>query len=505
VSVSEKESGIVDSHVKAIEATATAMNTFIFVRPTEFDSTILIKVGYATKSMDVHHKSSNWGPMAGFVPCDPAFSKKCEGKPNPAENEHPHEAAIPVQLSLKSSLLNSHEKIAIKTDFVLARSVTASRGGVRWVVKRAGGAAAAATGIAATRAKFENFQDPFPEHKFCTADPAEIGNKSTLFVLTESGGEWQVWWVEWRGDIGYPHPLRVFGYAQKSKVVPVTGDYDLWMVAPHFTHFNQHVAVRIAEDQHGSSAASEFTLELNRRMNVGCGRANNPVFNHGAEAQNYGFTQALDWNLAMFTPGGMSRMVRMNQMPGILGDLQQAGYLVVWNKRYGEADPRLMDKPDPRGRANLGDMRANLDVIYAELKRIKDGANHTEIKAQHQTFIAAGRPQMPGIMKHELETMAKRFQATRDLGQEQSRIYRFNRQLLEFLGSQVIRFRALSAGDFPGGFRTYEARVIRLHSELQQAMVAATVDKGQSSDRLLSDWVNAHQTQIEELNNYWRA
>jgi hypothetical protein len=502
MSVSEKDSGIVEAHVKAIEGTAAAMNTFIFIRPTEFDSTILIKAGYATKSMDVHHKSSNWGPMAGFVPCDPAFSKKCEGKPNPNEHEHAHGAAAPVQLSLKNSLLLKHTKIAFKTEFELARTPAAAKEGFRWIVKRkaTGGPA---TGVAAARAKFENFQDPFPEHQFCTAEPAEIGNKSTLFVLTETSGEWLVWWVEWKGDVGLPRPLRVFGYTQKSKVVPVTGDYDLWMVAPHFTHFDQAAAVRIAEDVHGASAASNFTLALNDRMNASCGRSDNPVFNHGAESQNYGFTQALDWNLAMFTPGGTSRMVRMNQMPAILGDLQRAGYLVVWNKRYGEADPRLMSKADSRGESTLAGIRETLERLYGELNRIRTGANHTEIKSQFESSVKSGTPRLPGIVKHEIEVMAQRFQATRELGGEQSRIYRFHRELLQFLEGQMGGRRALATMDFPGGVRTYEARLIRLHAELQKALVAATTDKGQSSDQQLREWLTSHRTEIETLKTYW--
>jgi hypothetical protein len=501
MSVSEIHSGIVEAHIKAIESTAATMNTFIFVRPTEFDSTILIKSGYATKSMDVHHKSSNWGPMAGFVPCDPAFSKKLEGKPNPAENEHAHGAAVPIQLTLKNSLLQKHTKIAFKTEFELGRPPQSAKQSVPWIVKRKGGTQL--TGVAATRAQFENFQEPFPVHRFCVADPAEIGNKSTLFVLTEGSGEWAVWWVDWQGDIGLPRPLRVFGYKQRSKVVPVTGDYDLWMVAPHFKHFNSAAAVRIAQDVHGASAASGFTLTLNDQMNTACGRAGNPVFNHGAEAQNYGFTQGLDANLAMFTPGGTSRMVRMNQMPAILGAMQRAGYLIVWNKRYGEADQFLSGKADPRGEGTLVGIRSELEKIYGELERIRTSANHQQIKSQFDNSVKANAPKMPGIMQQEIGVMAQRFANTRELGGEQSKIYRFHRELLQFLGSQIFRNSALTPADFPGGYRTYESKLLRLHSDLQQALVATTIDKGQSSDRLLQEWLTAHKSQIETLKSYW--
>lgn len=164
--------------------------------------------------------------------------------------------------------------------------------------------------------------------------------------MIKKGDEWLVYWVQWEGETGRLNPLRVFGYPQNGVLNPVTGDYDLWMVAPHFSHFDTHATVRLEKDVHGESAASGFTLSLINKMNINCGRADNPVFNHGAEAQNYGFTQALDWNLAMFTPAGGAYMVRMNEMPAVLGDLQRAGYLVVVNKRYGEIDPRLMNSAD---------------------------------------------------------------------------------------------------------------------------------------------------------------
>ena len=47
------------------------------------------------------------------------------------------------------------------------------------------------------------------------------------------------------------------------------------------------------------------------------GRADNHVFHHGAESQNYGFTQAIDDNVAMFTPCGTSEMVNVSILPEV--------------------------------------------------------------------------------------------------------------------------------------------------------------------------------------------
>ena len=500
--ITELESGVVDFHAAGIAKTASELNTFIFIRPTEYDSTILIRAGYATKSMDVHHKSSNWGPMAGFVPCDPAFSKKCDGQPNPEEHEHKHEAAHPVHLALKPELLATHQKIEFQDGYLLERADGARKLEVPFTAKRL----KAKSGLGDVRAKFEAFQSAgtVPDHKFCTARPADFGNKSTLFCLIKKANEWLVYWVQWEGETGRLYPLRVFGYPQNGTLNPVTGDYDLWMVAPHFSHFDEHAAVRLEKDVHGESAASGFTLSLITKLNISCNRADNPVFNHGAEAQNYGFTQALDWNLAMFTPGGGAHMVRMNELPSILGDLQKAGYLVVINKRYGEVDPRLMSAPDKRGIAALSEIRSGLDQLFKDLDEIKRSTNAFHIAKQVQTSGVSGQARMPGAMQNEVSLMAQRMQTQRSLGAEQSRIYRFHRQLLDFLGSQTIRFQTLSSGDFPPGFKIYEMEVMSLHRELQDAMVSATTGSGQSSDAELGEWLRVHQGQLDKLKTFWK-
>ena len=499
--ITEQESGIVDAHATAIASTAKAENTFIFVRPTEYDSTILIRAGYATKSMDVHHKSSNWGPMAGFVPCDPAFSKKCEGKPNPQEHEHKHAAAHPVQLSLKPELLAEHQKIEFQPGYLLAATGGGDKLAVPYIAKRIKPGSA----VSEAQAKFEAFQSggSLPEYKFCTAKPTDFGNKSTLFCLIQKAGQWLVYWVQWEGEVGRLNPLRVFGYPQNGTLNPVTGDYDLWMVAPHFSHFDTHAATRLEKDVHGESAASPFTLSLIEKMNASCGRSENPVFNHGAEAQNYGFTQALDWNLAMFTPGGTSYMVRMNEMAGILGDLQKAGYLVVVNKRYGEVDPRLMSSADKRGVPALSEIRAELDGLFKELDEIKKTANAGQVAQHVQATAAKGQAQMPGMMKNEIAVMAQRVQAQRTLGTEQSRIYRFHKSLLDFLGSQKTQLQVLSSADLPPGSKTYEMQTMTLHRDLQQLLVSATTGSGQS-DAKLGEWLKNHQPQLEQLRSYWK-
>ena len=297
MSVSDRDSGVVASHIGRLEDACQNLNVFLFIRPTEYDSTKLIEQGYATKSMSVHDKSSNWGPMAGFVPCDQFFSKKYIGAPNPSPAYHDHGAAKVVQLKLTDSLVNGHDR--------MVRVEGATR-----------------------EPNVRIYSTPRADNQ--TA-------RGMKFRLEKGDGGWAVFWLSGEQKV----PLYVWGYMVNGAPTPVTGDYDLWMVAPHMSWWKLHLQVVGVQDEHGSSCATLLNTWLLNKLNEACARQENPVFNHGAEAQNYGFTQAIDKRLAMFTPAGGSRMVDRSDMPGIIGDLQNAGYLVYWNKRYGESDPHL--------------------------------------------------------------------------------------------------------------------------------------------------------------------
>lgn len=301
MSVSNVASGITSKHIGDIERTCRQVNTFLFVRPSTKETMELIGQGYATKSMDIHDKSSDWGPASGFVPCDPAFSKALTGSPNPHPHYHEHGDAKPVHLKLTEMLATPGSNPKLEADPTKMSAATTR------FVKSAGGG---------------------------------VGAKLTTFKLEKEGGEWAVFWMN--GET--PVPFYVWGYSTSLGIKPVTGDYDLWMVAPHISRWSQHTQVMGISDSHGESGATLFITWLLEKLNSECGRSDNHVFHHGAESQNYGFTQAIDKNLAMFTPAGTSEMVSIADLPQILVDAQVAGYLVYWNKRYGESDPQLMGK-----------------------------------------------------------------------------------------------------------------------------------------------------------------
>lgn len=69
------ETGLLSSHWPAILGVSKKTDTIIAFRPVEWPATQLIEEGYPTKNFHIKGKSSNWGPMAGFIPVNQQLSK----------------------------------------------------------------------------------------------------------------------------------------------------------------------------------------------------------------------------------------------------------------------------------------------------------------------------------------------------------------------------------------------------------------------------------------------
>lgn len=299
-------SGVTPDHLQAIHAVAKAQNCFIFIRPSTPATMRLIQAGFATKSMDIHDKSSDWGLTAGFVPCDQSFSKKQKGNPNPTIHPHGHGEAVPVELAFSAqqwaALWPGHFEGASKCE----------AGAPCWGSLKPG--------------EWDHIHHDSRNKAVCQFRHRETG---------------KVYWRPRTPDNVPKHknspgnglvPLFVWGY----KGVAVTGDYDLWMVVPHISRLSQSSKViDSVVDKHGRSAAMPFTMDLIGHLNTACKRTAAPVFNHGAEAQNYSFTQELDRYLCMVTPGAMPPvMVPRLALNAVMHDMLGHGYVVVRNPKW---------------------------------------------------------------------------------------------------------------------------------------------------------------------------
>lgn len=497
--VSPLDAGVTALHVTAIEETVKEFNAFLFLRPTEDDSRVLIEAGFATKSMDIHDKSSNWGPMAGMVPCDPYFSKKKIGAPNPHPHYHQHGAAEPVHLKLDGKLENELCARGKMSRYLGNYRITSS------TITIAGGAV--------------------PGARFYKAD-------KMVFCVNDTG----VYWVQF-ADLhktgGTLIPVYVWAYRVGGVLKPVTGDYDMWMVVSHASAWWKHMESIGMEDEHGNSTASKFTKQLVDAMNAACKRQaplTNQVFNHGAEAQNYAFTQSLDARLAMFTPAGTSRMVSIWDMPKIIADLQNMGYLAIYNKRYHELDARLMGKSTIPAVAALeaAQKSREADVFkrhgasmiggigwkavtllrfreaLKELKALKAGAAPgasasptapTAPATSAASTMRAARPGAPLARAHwKLVRTAVRN------GLEPSRIARLGDELMAMLGELDKPLQFLTPEDFPPALRKLGALAQQLLTGIQRSAVEATTGAGETDADKIWEWARKNEMTLDQFN-----
>ncbi len=117
---SYENQGIPKSYLQGFQNVAEQENTIVAVRPVELICRTLIEEGYESKGLNIKGKSSNWGPMAGFIPVDQSFSKLADSPEKiAASNAKNHDAlhvtksASQEQLHLSSLRINELKKLGI--------------------------------------------------------------------------------------------------------------------------------------------------------------------------------------------------------------------------------------------------------------------------------------------------------------------------------------------------------------------------------------------------------
>lgn len=462
-SLSESTSNIVDTHISGIERVTADKNLFLFIRKGTKESCALIKTGrFPTKSMDIHDKSSDWGPMAGLVPCDPFFSKKNAGSPRADKTSHGYHSNVhgterPVHLphDLDIFRLTSMDKLPgylLHGDHVVAQS--ASNRQERSVADHIDRIRGGARDVSFYRA-------------------TKNGQKTTFCVRDRL-----VYWIKWfdaqqiRGEL---FPVWVWAYPEG----PVTGDYDLWMVSPYYTEWKRHSNAFIFKDEHtkekkAGSAVTSLILEIIDDLNKSCHRVHKPVFRHGAESQNYGFTQALDDSFLMFTPGGTSKEIRRADMPKVLVDIQNAGYLVYWNKRYNEVDPRLGGEP---WNVRTMELEGKSGKYKFKLIKFKEHLNNARYLEEKKDTEGAGKNAQ---FRHAVRSVINRG----DL-----EIRKFYSNLQDLLKESLTDLAFLAPGDFRPDFSLIQQDKRQLLQQAQRLAIEATqsTGTGESDKRLMEE------------------
>jgi anthrax edema toxin adenylate cyclase len=279
--------GITTAHQAAIAGIAHDMKTFIFVRPVNPDATGLIEGGFKTKALDIHAKSSDWGPMAGFICDDSSLSKVAGNLVKQQRNDvavqqsllHPHVGIVPLDLpgSRIAYLKDRMPDINVEDKPFVATS---------------------SSGISKT---FRLLKQPTPD---------------TYRVQVQSGTAF--------------HDVTVIGYTGNpgQGIVPVTADYDIFAICPHHSAPGFSVkGVTTVDAQPDLGVLSAYQARIRRSINARCG--GHAVVNHGTELNNP-FPES-DPELVMFPPDGPGSIVKRARLPAIFGDLTVRGFHVYFN------------------------------------------------------------------------------------------------------------------------------------------------------------------------------
>jgi len=284
--------GITTAHQAAIAGIAREKKTFIFVRPVNPDATGLIESGFKTKALDIHAKSSDWGPMAGFICADSSLSKVAGDPVKEQRNNlavlqslaHPNVGSVPLDLPRN------------RIEYLRAKHVP----GINTT-----GDPFVATGARGTRKSFKLVSQPtFDTYRVQVEDA--FGNFQDVIV------------------IGYPSNT---GHA----IIPVTADYDIFAICPHYSSSDFSInKVTIVSENANMGVLSAYQMIVRQQINLRCG--GHPVVNHGTELNNP-FPEH-DPELIMFTPAGGKKIVQRARLSAIFGDLTLHGFHVYFNAQW---------------------------------------------------------------------------------------------------------------------------------------------------------------------------
>lgn len=230
-----EKSGLVNSHIDAFKQEAIKNNYYLLFRPVNLLSTSLIEAGAATKGLNVHGKSSDWGPMAGYIPFDQDLSKKHSDQEavqkGNRDNEHSlHHYGdihkVPLQLSQKrvhelteKNLLTVNDK----GDVTINANVKGAQ-------------------VYEFRLNEQN------NHSFAVEYRVKSGQKT---VLGES--------FDWR-------PIYVMGQEVDGVAKPLTADYDMFAICPKLEKLYKELSpqLRPIADYSKLSSKEKFKLMIKR-------------------------------------------------------------------------------------------------------------------------------------------------------------------------------------------------------------------------------------------------
>lgn len=342
---------MVPSHANAFLDVARRRNEVIMVRPVNRLCTSLIEEGYATKGLHVKGKSSDWGPQAGMICVNQAFSKlksdRWEAFNGKVKDSLEAGDAVAVELRISGNRIAELESLGV----------------VKRLQSLGPGIDLEAQSPAGNMVRF-------------TAVPAAVSGEKAMFKIQYSGQA---------GGMGQPGTVLTV-LADPSSRLPLTADYDLFALCPRwesvdlstsdrfqlknaeYSHQMQPMTVEHSAGGEGikqkiaalEASANRMAVSLNRmhvdmgnvserqksavadlnRAAQGAGYKGGNVVHHGAETGNP-FTE-VDFPIISFDPTNGGREVVGIQNEGELKsyflDLRERGFYASPNPRWRKKD-----------------------------------------------------------------------------------------------------------------------------------------------------------------------
>lgn len=259
--ITEDVSGIAEDHIGVIQQFCMDKECIVMIRPVNIKATKLIKEGYGTKGLDIHGKSSDWGPMAGFIPYDQNLSK----------NVGKSDAVKKGNIANNDSLNSAHvKKIPLKLTKTLVKAAIEGK---------------------------EEVEDLTKSHVIKLNEISfEISPEDINQDVDDKDARWKVTYDNNK-------PLEVMGYHDTA----VTADYDLFAL---MTKPNNATEIEPIERTDfgvlGTMTKAQKSLieELNSNLKARYGQ---DVINHGTECDNP-YPES-DGTIAVFLPNGTCFMV----------------------------------------------------------------------------------------------------------------------------------------------------------------------------------------------------
>lgn len=190
--------GIVASHLVPLQNLAKAHNCIIGIRPVETVATGLIEEGHPTKDFHIKGKSANWGPQAGMICVNQAFSK--------LEGQVASDPARVHKLNGQTrQCIEDGHAVAVPLVISKARMATLLAGDFITDVQRADAEGNIKFGAKAPSGEFYAFEaTPLP------------GRVNGLYRISQQG-----------------QPMEVLAKTPEGKAL--TADYDLHLIGPHIS------------------------------------------------------------------------------------------------------------------------------------------------------------------------------------------------------------------------------------------------------------------------------